>query len=94
VISVSDTGPGIAERDHGRIFEEFARADGAEQVGGQGIGLAMSRILAHLVGGELSVESDQGFGSTFTLRLPWDPAARSSLDVGLTKEPPSAQATS
>jgi signal transduction histidine kinase len=68
-IAVSDTGPGIARADYDRIFEEFVRV-GAVEAAGQGIGLAMSRILAHLVGGEITVESDPGEGSTFTLSLP------------------------
>jgi signal transduction histidine kinase len=93
-IAVSDTGPGIAAADHERIFEEFERA-GPKKVPGQGIGLAMSRILAHVVGGEITVESDPQAGSTFTLWLPLDPPSTSehpTVPLGL-MEPPSQAAS-
>jgi signal transduction histidine kinase len=71
LVSVADTGPGIAPEDHERIFEEFQQTDlGAEQREGTGLGLALSKKLIELHGGRLWVESEVGQGSTFTFTLP------------------------
>lgn len=71
-LAVSDTGIGIDPADHERIFEEFlqldARSAGATR--GTGLGLPLSRRLAHLLGGTVSVRSRRHGGATFTLRLP------------------------
>mgnify|MGYP006188380721 CR=1 FL=1 len=70
-VSVIDSGPGIPQEKRELIFHEYIRLDPqAEQ--GSGIGLAISRRLARLMGGELTVESEFGRGSTFTLWLPRD----------------------
>lgn len=71
-IKVSDTGVGISGKDMLRIFDRFYQADNAayQQVKGSGIGLALSKELAELLGGRLSVESHLGQGSVFTLFLP------------------------
>jgi two-component system, OmpR family, sensor histidine kinase SenX3 len=71
-ISVSDEGPGIAESDRDRIFERFYRVDSARsrETGGTGLGLAIVKHVAAGHGGEATVWSDEGTGSTFTLRLP------------------------
>lgn len=71
-VSVSDTGIGIAPEDQDRIFQEFAQVNHAIQarVKGTGLGLPLSRELARLLGGELTVASRVGQGSRFTLTLP------------------------
>jgi len=71
VIRVWDTGIGIAPQDQDRLFEHFEQADpsSTRRHGGVGLGLAISRQLTELMGGELSVNSHCGVGSTFTLRL-------------------------
>jgi signal transduction histidine kinase len=72
VFRVTDTGPGIASEHLELIFEPFTQIDQSttRQKGGAGLGLPVSRRLAHLLGGQLLVESVPGDGSTFTLRLP------------------------
>ena len=70
-VSVTDTGPGIAAEDQGRIFEEFQQAAaGKEQREGTGLGLALSKRLVELHGGRIWVESELGKGSTFVFTLP------------------------
>ena len=73
--SVRDTGPGIAPEHVERIFDRFFRIDQSRSraLGGTGLGLAIARLLAELQGGEITVESTLGAGSTFTA---WLPAAR------------------
>jgi signal transduction histidine kinase/DNA-binding response OmpR family regulator len=70
--AVADTGIGIPEADIGRIFEEFVQIENPLQrrVKGTGLGLPLSRRLAELLGGSVTVESRLGLGSTFTLTLP------------------------
>jgi signal transduction histidine kinase len=71
-LAVRDTGPGIAEADQARIFEEFQQVDNSStrKKGGTGLGLSISRKIVELHGGSISVESEIGQGSTFWVDLP------------------------
>ena len=75
-ISVTDQGIGIPERDRERIFERFYRVDPARSraTGGTGLGLAIVKHVTAAHGGNVTVWSKEGGGSTFTLRLPLRPA--------------------
>jgi two-component system sensor histidine kinase SenX3 len=74
-VSVRDHGIGVPKRDLERIFERFYRVDRARsrQSGGTGLGLSIVRHVAQAHGGEVTVESVEGEGSTFALTLPYVP---------------------
>jgi len=93
LMKVADTGVGIAEEDQQIIFEKFRqgstvlRSDSmAREYSGTGLGLSIVKELCRLMGGEVSVESQLGKGSTFTVRLPWvlekQPPRESALAEG------------
>jgi len=71
-ISVRDTGPGIAETDQAKIFDEFQQADSTQTKakGGTGLGLAIAKRIIEMHGGKLWVESSLGAGSTFSFTVP------------------------
>jgi signal transduction histidine kinase len=71
-VAVRDSGPGIAAADQTKIFEEFQQVDNTltKQKGGTGLGLAISKRIVEMHGGRISVESQIGKGSTFTIKLP------------------------
>jgi signal transduction histidine kinase len=71
-IAVSDTGIGMTAEQQAKLFEEFSQADAttAQRFGGTGLGLALSRKLAPMMGGDVTVTSEPGKGSVFTVRLP------------------------
>jgi len=78
--AVADTGIGIPKAQMGRIFDEFSQADPTttRRYGGTGLGLAISQRFARLMGGYITVESEPGRGSCFTLRLPANGAAEAA----------------
>jgi signal transduction histidine kinase len=89
VLSVADTGVGIAEEDQTVIFEKFrqgksvlSRGDAiTREYSGTGLGLSIVKELCKLLGGEVSLESQLGKGSTFTVRLPLVRTEQPELDL-------------
>jgi signal transduction histidine kinase/putative methionine-R-sulfoxide reductase with GAF domain len=71
-IAVADTGIGMTPEQMGKLFQEFSQASSAtaSRYGGTGLGLAISRRFCQMMGGDITVESEPGRGSTFTIRLP------------------------
>jgi PAS domain S-box-containing protein len=88
VVSVTDTGIGIAERDLELVFDRFrqlSRDDERRSREGAGIGLSLVHQLVALLGGRISVESAEGEGSTFAVALPWGtPASHSATRPSIT----------
>ena len=91
VLAVSDTGVGIAPEDQLAIFEKFRQGRTAVPSGdamtreysGSGLGLSIVKELCRLLGGEVSLQSELGKGSTFTVRLPWILEDQPRLDAAL-----------
>jgi signal transduction histidine kinase len=71
-LAVADTGIGLTADQQAKLFQEFTQADSltARRYGGTGLGLALSRKLARMMGGDVTVASEAGKGSVFTVRLP------------------------
>jgi signal transduction histidine kinase len=92
-ICVEDTGIGIRQEDLPRLFREFERIEAASGQGpeGTGLGLALTKRLVELHGGAITVTSEPGIGSTFTVELPrpdhGDDAAETSIDKAIDAPP-------
>ena len=71
-IAVADTGIGMTPEQMGKLFQEFSQASSttASKYGGTGLGLAISRRFCQMMGGDITVASEPGKGSVFTVRLP------------------------
>ncbi len=91
VLTIEDTGVGIAEEDQVAIFEKFRQGKTAlaggdamtREYSGTGLGLSIVKELCKLLGGEVSLKSELGKGSTFTVRLPWVRAEHPRMDSPL-----------
>ncbi len=94
IIQVIDTGVGIADGDQQTIFEKFRQGTTSmpggdamtREYGGSGLGLSICRELCNLLGGEVTVQSELGTGSTFSVRLPWEIEQKPILDSPLTAD--------
>jgi len=87
MISVRDTGPGMNEREMALLFRRFSQTSTADTVNGSGLGLALSRQLAHMLGGDLTAQSVPGAGTTFTLTLPRTATPAEELITALPEQP-------
>lgn len=71
ILQVKDSGIGIPTEEQTQIFEMFYRGNNIENIPGSGLGLSIVKSCVYLHGGEISVQSTVGVGSTFTVKLPW-----------------------
>ncbi|TWT31016.1 Autoinducer 2 sensor kinase/phosphatase LuxQ [Posidoniimonas corsicana] len=93
-LTVEDTGVGISEDDQAIVFEKFRQGGSAQpqgsamtrEQGGTGLGLSIVRELCRLLGGEVSLSSVLGKGSTFTVLLPWKVSANQNMEAHLQQE--------
>jgi signal transduction histidine kinase/CheY-like chemotaxis protein len=87
IFGVTDSGPGISEKDQQKIFDSFAQADSSisRSHGGTGLGLAICRQLAKLLDGKIWLKSATGVGSTFYVAIPFKKG--SAADVAIDREP-------
>jgi signal transduction histidine kinase len=92
VISVRDTGIGVSRENLSKLFQNFnqAEASTSSRYGGTGLGLALSQKLCRMMGGEITVESELGRGSCFTIRLPAAPPEATARPAALDAIPAAA----
>ena len=69
IAEVEDTGPGIAEKDIDKLFQKFGQTEAGIKEGGTGLGLAISQQYAKIMGGEITLRSEEGKGTCFTLTI-------------------------
>ncbi len=83
ILSVTDTGPGIAENDLKRIFDPFYQGDNLRrhEIGGSGLGLSICRQFIEMHGGRIWVESKIGSGTKFSFTLPVDNGSQSAQAI-------------
>ena len=92
-LTVRDTGPGIAPAEQTRVFERFYQSPQNQAQGGTGLGLALSRELAELLGGTLTLASGPGAGAAFTLRFPAKVVELTSKNEALKAEERAAESS-
>jgi signal transduction histidine kinase len=85
-VEVADTGVGIPKDEVGRLFERFFRASTAATIPGTGLGLSIVKAIVEAHGGRLSVESEEGVGTTFCVDLPLEAQPEPAAPVGATTE--------
>lgn len=71
IVMISDSGPGMNEETLKRVFEKFYQGDSSRSTGGNGLGLALAKRIIDLHEGEIIVQSEEGKGTAFTVRLPY-----------------------
>jgi signal transduction histidine kinase len=94
--AVSDTGIGISPEQMNKLFKSFSQADSStsKTYGGTGLGLVLSRRFCQMMGGDVTVESTPGAGSTFTIHLPADGTAPKAATIAPPEGSPVAASTS